>query len=29
MAGQAGVNEIKLTEKVVYSATRWSVQNLP
>ena len=29
VTGQAGVNEMKLTEKVVYSETRWSVQNLP
>jgi hypothetical protein len=29
VTGQAGVNEMKLTEKVVYSGTRWSVQNLP
>jgi hypothetical protein len=29
VTGQAGVNEMKLSEKVVYSETRWSVQNLP
>ncbi len=29
VTGQAGVNEMKLTEKVVYSETRWSVQSLP
>jgi hypothetical protein len=29
VTGQAGVIEMKLTEKVVYSETRWSVQNLP
>jgi quinol monooxygenase YgiN len=29
VTGQAGVNEMKLSEKVVYSGTRWAVQNLP
>jgi len=29
VTGQAGVIEMKLTERVVYSGTRWSVQNLP
>ena len=29
VTGQAGVNEMKLTERVVYSETRWAVQNLP
>jgi hypothetical protein len=29
VTGQAGVIEMKLTERVVYSGTRWSTQNLP
>jgi hypothetical protein len=29
VTGQAGVNEMRLSEKVVYSGTRWAVQNLP
>ena len=29
VTGQAGVNEMKLTEKVVYSGVRWAVQALP
>jgi hypothetical protein len=29
VTGVAGVIEMKLTERVVYSGTRWSVQNLP
>jgi len=29
VVGQAGVNDMKLTERVVYSGTRWAVQNVP
>jgi len=29
LTGQAGVNEMKLTQRVVYSSTRWAVQALP
>jgi hypothetical protein len=29
LTGQAGVNEMKLSVRIVYSGTRWRVQNLP